>query len=98
MHASTQRYAYVSWQHDIKENVTGPGTRASRTALFHYNASLRRYLLDRHYLDSDVITACQELHLLIVSVIASVSPNPNDLIAFGTTEVFRSSIIVVSSP
>ncbi len=39
--------------HDIKENVTGPGTRASRTALFHYKAALRRYLLDGHYLDSD---------------------------------------------
>ena len=38
--------------HDIKENVTGPGMCASRTALFHYKAALRRYLLDRHYLDS----------------------------------------------
>ena len=39
--------------HDIAENVTGPETRASRTALFHYNAVLRRYLLEGHYLDTD---------------------------------------------
>ena len=39
--------------HDIKENVTGPDTRASRAALYRYNAALGRYLLDGHYLDTD---------------------------------------------
>ena len=38
--------------HDIKENVTGPDTRASRAALFRYNAQLRRYLLDGHHMDT----------------------------------------------
>jgi hypothetical protein len=40
--------------HDIAENRTGPDTRASRAALYRYNESLRRYLLDGHYLDTDV--------------------------------------------
>jgi hypothetical protein len=39
--------------HDIKENVTGPDTRASRAALYRYNAALRQYLLEGHYMDSD---------------------------------------------
>ena len=39
--------------HDIKENVTGPGTRASRAALFRYNDALRQYLLENRYLDTD---------------------------------------------
>ena len=39
--------------HDIAENVTGPGTRSSRAALYRYNEPLRRYLLDGHYLDTD---------------------------------------------
>ena len=44
--------------HDIAENRTGPDTRASRAALFRYNESLRRYLLEGHYLDT------QEYHAL----------------------------------
>jgi hypothetical protein len=39
--------------HDIKENVTGPNTRASRAALSRYNSQLRRYLLKEHYMDTD---------------------------------------------
>lgn len=39
--------------HDIAENRTGPDTRASRAALYRYNESLRRYLLENHYLDTD---------------------------------------------
>ena len=39
--------------HDIEENVTGPDTRASRAALYRYNAALRQYLLEGHYMDSD---------------------------------------------
>ena len=39
--------------HDIAENRTGPDTRASRAALYRYNESLRRYLLDGHHLDTD---------------------------------------------
>jgi hypothetical protein len=43
--------------HDIAENVTGPGTRASRAALYRYNDALHRYLLDRHFLDTDTFHA-----------------------------------------
>ena len=43
---------------DIAQNRTGPDTRASRAALFRYNESLRRYLLEGHYLDT------QEYHSL----------------------------------
>jgi hypothetical protein len=39
--------------HDIKENITGPNTRASRAALNSYNAALRKYLLEGHYMDTD---------------------------------------------
>lgn len=39
--------------HDIKENVTGPDTRASRAALYRYNEALRQYLLEGHYMDTD---------------------------------------------
>ena len=39
--------------HDIKENVTGPQTRASRAALYRYNDALRQYVLDNHFLDTD---------------------------------------------
>jgi hypothetical protein len=39
--------------HDIKENVTGPNTRASRAALYRYNDALRQYVLDNHFLDTD---------------------------------------------
>jgi hypothetical protein len=39
--------------HDIAENRTGPDTRASRAALYRYNESLRRYLLEGHYMDTD---------------------------------------------
>jgi len=39
--------------HDIKENITGPNTRASRAALDRYNSALRQYLLEGHYMDSD---------------------------------------------
>ena len=40
--------------HDIKENATGPNTRASRAMLSQYNAALRGYLSDGQYMDSDV--------------------------------------------
>ena len=40
--------------HDIAENVTGPETRASRAALYRYNDSLRNYLLDGHYMDTEI--------------------------------------------
>jgi hypothetical protein len=40
--------------HDIAENRTGPDTRASRAALYRYNESLRRYLLDGHHMDTDM--------------------------------------------
>jgi hypothetical protein len=39
--------------HDIAENRTGPDTRASRAALYRYNANLRRYLLEGHYMDTE---------------------------------------------
>ena len=39
--------------HDIKENVTGPDTRGSRAALYRYNAALRQYLLEGHYMDGE---------------------------------------------
>jgi hypothetical protein len=39
--------------HDIAENRTGPGTRASRAALYRYNESLRRHLLEGHHMDTD---------------------------------------------
>jgi hypothetical protein len=39
--------------HDIAEDRTGPDTRASRAALYRYNESLRRYLLEGHYMDTD---------------------------------------------
>jgi len=39
--------------HDIREDVTGPDTRASRAMLYRYNEPLRRYLLEGHYMDSD---------------------------------------------
>ena len=39
--------------HDIREDVTGPDTRASRAMLYRYNGALRRYLLEGHYMDSD---------------------------------------------
>jgi hypothetical protein len=38
--------------HDIAENRTGPDTRASRAALYRYNANLRRYLLEGHFMDT----------------------------------------------
>jgi hypothetical protein len=38
--------------HDIAENRTVPDTRASRAALYRYNESLRRYLLEQHYMDT----------------------------------------------
>ena len=40
--------------HDIAENRTGPDTRASRAALYRYNENLRRYLLQQHYMDTEV--------------------------------------------
>lgn len=40
--------------HDIAENRTGPDTRASRAALARYNEPLRRYLLEGHFMDTDV--------------------------------------------
>jgi hypothetical protein len=43
--------------HDIAENRTGPDTRASRAALYRYNESLRRYLLEGHYMDTDAFHA-----------------------------------------
>jgi hypothetical protein len=43
--------------HDIAENRTGPDTRASRAALSRYNESLRRYLLEGHYMDTDAFHA-----------------------------------------
>lgn len=43
--------------HDIAENSTGPDTRASRAALYRYNESLRRYLLEGHHLDTDAFHA-----------------------------------------
>jgi hypothetical protein len=39
--------------HDIAENRTGPDTRASRAALYRYNESLRRHLLEGHHMDTD---------------------------------------------
>jgi hypothetical protein len=39
--------------HDIAEDRTGPDTRASRALLYRYSESLRRYLLDEHYVDTD---------------------------------------------
>ena len=39
--------------HDIKEDVTGPDTRASRAMLYRYNKALREYLLEVHHMDSD---------------------------------------------
>ncbi len=39
--------------HDIKEDVTGPDTRASRAILYRYNDALRQYLLEGHHMDSD---------------------------------------------
>ena len=39
--------------HDIAENRTGLDTRASRAALYRYNESLRRHLLEGHHLDTD---------------------------------------------
>ena len=39
--------------HDIAENRTGPDTRASRAALYRYNESLRRHLLEDHHMDTD---------------------------------------------
>jgi hypothetical protein len=39
--------------HDIKENVTAPNTRASRTLLFRLRPQMQRYLLDWHYMDTD---------------------------------------------
>jgi hypothetical protein len=38
--------------HDIQEDITGPGTRASRAMLYRYNEALRQYLLEGHYMDS----------------------------------------------
>jgi hypothetical protein len=40
--------------YDIAQNVTGPNTRASRAALYRYSDALRRYLLEGHYLDTDL--------------------------------------------
>ena len=39
--------------HDIKEDVIGPDTRASRAMLYRYNEALRQYLLEGHHMDSD---------------------------------------------
>jgi len=39
--------------HDVKENVTGPDTRASRAMLYRYKETLRQYLLEGHYMDND---------------------------------------------
>jgi hypothetical protein len=39
--------------HDIREDVTGPDTRASRAMLYRYNEPLRRYLLEGHYMDGE---------------------------------------------
>jgi hypothetical protein len=84
--------------HDIRENATGSGTWASRAALFHYNAAIRRYLLDGHYLDSDAYHSVPGSTLIDRFGFASVTPNPNDLIAFGPTEVPWPAIIAISSP
>jgi hypothetical protein len=43
--------------HDVAENVTGPDTRASRAALYRYNAALRQYLLEGHHMDTDAFHA-----------------------------------------
>ena len=47
--------------HDIAENTTGPDTRASRAALYRYNESLRRYLLEGHHLDTDAFHTLGDL-------------------------------------
>src|SRR5579862_8555427 len=39
--------------HEIAEDRTGPDTRASRALLYRYNDSLRRYLLEGHYMDTN---------------------------------------------
>lgn len=39
--------------HDIKENRTGPDTRASRAMLDRYNDGLRSYLLEGHHMDTE---------------------------------------------
>jgi hypothetical protein len=39
--------------HDISENRTGLDTRASSAALYRYNESLRRYLVEGHHMDTD---------------------------------------------
>jgi hypothetical protein len=38
---------------DIKENITGPNTPASRTLMSRLSPQLRRYLLGGHYMDTD---------------------------------------------
>jgi hypothetical protein len=45
--------------HDIKENVTGPDTRASRAALYRYNEALRQYLLEGHYMELTNFIQCR---------------------------------------
>ena len=50
--------------HDIKENVTGPDTRASRAALSRYSAALRQYLLDGHYMDTEAYHALPGAELI----------------------------------
>jgi hypothetical protein len=47
--------------HDVRENVTGPETRASRAMLYRYNEALRQYLLEGHHMDSG------EYHILMGS-------------------------------
>lgn len=39
--------------HDIKENRTGPDTRASRAMLDRYSEGLRSYLLEGHHMDTE---------------------------------------------
>lgn len=47
--------------HDIREDITGPDTRASRAMLDRYNEALRRHLLEGHHMDSG------EYHTLVGS-------------------------------
>jgi hypothetical protein len=49
--------------HNIKENVTGPNTRASRSPLYRYSPAPRQYLLANHLLDTS------DYHALSGSVI-----------------------------
>jgi hypothetical protein len=49
--------------HDIAEDRTGPDTRASRALLYRYNESLRRYLLEGHYMDTDALSHAPRQHV-----------------------------------